>query len=263
MKWFKGLLINIQFFTSIPIPIQLPMDKEHLEKSIKTFPLLGLFQGFIYAALFYLFMEWLPFSALTASFVVWLAMILITGGIHLDGWMDASDAFFSYRDQSKRLEIMKDPRVGAFGVMSIIVLLSAKFFFIYEITLMTQVETFFLIACIPFFSRMVMGVVLLKVKAAKKDGLGTMFKEAAKGKTLWIYPLYILLLLLAVVLWLPNALLAMIVFSLTAIIVFNFIKRKTVRWFGGMTGDVLGASVEGVELSLWMILWLLHYIAMA
>ena len=54
--------------------------------------------------------NWTPFSPLAAAFFVWLALIVLTGGIHLDGWMDASDAFFSYRDKQKRLEIMKDPQ---------------------------------------------------------------------------------------------------------------------------------------------------------
>ena len=49
--------------------------------------------------------------------------------------MDASDAFFSYRDRERRLEIMKDPRIGAFGVLRCLVLLSARFLFIYEIIL--------------------------------------------------------------------------------------------------------------------------------
>ncbi|MDQ0273236.1 adenosylcobinamide-GDP ribazoletransferase [Cytobacillus purgationiresistens] len=262
MKWLKGLLINIQFFTAIPIPLELPMDKPHLEKAIKTFPILGLLQGFIYAALFYAFWQWLPFSDLTAVFVLWLAAIIITGGIHLDGWMDSSDAFFSYRDKEKRLEIMKDPRTGAFGVLSVIVLLSAKFLFIYEISQMIVPITFFLIALIPFFSRMVMGILLINVDAAKQDGLGTMFKEAAMKKTLWIYPVYLILLIATASLFLQGALLAIALFILIAIMSLLFLRHKIKKWFGGMTGDVLGASVEGVELVLWMTLWLLHYIVM-
>ena len=89
---------------------------------------------------------------------------MITGGIHLDGWMDSSDAFFSYRDIAKRLEIMKDPRMGAFGVLSVIVILSARFLFVYEIVVMAVDVSYIFIVLIPFIGKMVMGVLLMNVK---------------------------------------------------------------------------------------------------
>lgn len=262
MKWIKGLLINLQFFTSIPIPVALPMDKAHLEKAIKTFPLLGLIQGGIYAILLYIFLYWTPFSPLAAAFAVWIAGIFLTGGIHLDGWMDTSDAFFSYRDREKRLEIMSDPRTGAFGVLSVIVLLSTRFFFIYEITLFAQPSTFLLIGLLPFFSKMVMGVLLLRVKAAKKEGLGSLFQAAANGRTLFIYPIYIIILVGLVVIFNIEAVWGILFFMIASAVTLLFLQKKIISWFGGMTGDVLGASVEGTEVLLWMTLWLLHYFVM-
>ncbi|MBM4763262.1 adenosylcobinamide-GDP ribazoletransferase [Bacillus sp. B15-48] len=262
MSWIKGLLINFQFFTSIPIPISLPMDKAHLEKAIQTFPLLGLVQGGIYAFIVFALSEWTPFSSLAIAFIVWLACIIITGGIHLDGWMDASDAFFSYQEKEKRLEIMSDPRTGAFGVLSVIILLAGKFFFIYEIIIMQTPQSYFLIALIPFFGKMVMGVLLLKGKTAKKSGLGTLFKGAANKWTLTVYPLFLLLLLIFTGIVFSNAFLGMLVFIVVSSLILTLLIKKTISWFGGTTGDVLGASVEGTELLLWMTLWLLHYFAM-
>lgn len=238
------------------------MDRAHMERAIKMFPVLGLLQGVLYAILLYLFLEWTPFSVLSIAFFIWLSHILITGGIHLDGWMDASDAFFSYRDQQKRLEIMKDPRIGAFGVLSVIVLLSARFLFLYEIIQFTTISTFFLIALIPFISKCVMGVLLLKVKAAKEDGLGSLFKNAANPKTLWIYPLYVGILFFLAYQISLEALLGAILLMLVGIIFILIVKRKIIKWFGGITGDVLGASVEGMEMVLWLTLWLWHYFAM-
>ncbi|MBY0121188.1 adenosylcobinamide-GDP ribazoletransferase [Bacillus sp. S/N-304-OC-R1] len=262
MKWIRGILINLQFFTSIPIPIELPMDKAHLERSIKTFPLLGLIQGTIYALVLYAFLHWTPFSSLTAAFAVWLAGIILTGGIHLDGWMDASDAFFSYSEREKRLEIMSDPRTGAFGVLSVIVLLCSRFLFIYEIVVMIHPISYILIGLLPFFSKMVMGVLLLKVRAAKKEGLGTLFKQAAGKRTLLSYPIYILILFLVSAILLKEIILGIFVFIVVSAITLLTLRRKIISWFGGMTGDILGASVEGTEVLLWMTLWLLHYFAM-
>ncbi|MCM3584419.1 adenosylcobinamide-GDP ribazoletransferase [Mesobacillus maritimus] len=262
MKWLKGLLINFQFFTSVPIPLTLPMDNLHLEKAIKTFPILGLIQGGIYSSLLYFLVEWTPFSSLTAALVVWVAGIVVTGGIHLDGWMDASDAYFSYRDQEKRLEIMADPRSGAFSVLSVIVLLSTKFFFIYEITLKNDLSTYLLILLIPFFGKMIMGVLLLKGQSAKNEGLGVLFKQAATSRTLWIYPLFSILIIGGLVWIVPSLIIGAVILLVASLLMLLFILNKTNRWFGGITGDVLGAGVEGTEWLLWMMLWLLHYFVM-
>lgn len=140
--WLKGLLINLQFFTAIPIPLQLPMDNKHLNGAIKTFPLLGIIQGVIYALIFYLLLMISPFSPLAAAIFLWVTLIVVTGGIHLDGWMDASDAYFSYGDRQKRLEVMKDPRVGAFGVLSVILLLSTKLFLFMKLLLSLKAHLF-------------------------------------------------------------------------------------------------------------------------
>jgi len=259
MKTIKGLIMSIQFFTSIPIPYEVPMDRIHIERAIKMFPLLGFLQGIFYSFLLYGLMHWTPFSPLAMAFTVWLSLIVLTGGLHLDGWMDASDAFFSYRDSEKRLEIMKDPRIGAFGVLSVIVLLSARFLFIYEIILQAVNATYFLILLIPFFSKSVMGILLIQVRGAKEDGLGTLFKDAATPRTLWIYLAYVVVVFGGMLLMLPEAAKGSLLLLMIAILFLLIVSRKIVKWFGGITGDVLGASVEGVEIVLWMTLWLWQY----
>ena len=261
MKFWKGFLIDIQFFTAIPIKLELPMDQEHLKKAVQAFPLVGLLQGIIYSAIFYFCSEFTPFSHLASAFLLWLATIFLTGGIHLDGWMDASDAFFSYQDQEKRLEIMKDPRTGAFGVLSILVLLSCRFLFIYESTVNVENTFYIIIAMIPFLSKSVMGVLLLTVRAAKNEGLGALFQKAAKPQSLWPYPFYLVCLLILVSFFSKEFFIIGILILAAACCTFLF-RRKAMKWFGGITGDVLGAAVEGIELLLWMTVWLLHYFVM-
>jgi adenosylcobinamide-GDP ribazoletransferase len=261
MKFLKGFLLDLQFFTAIPIPFILPMDKPHLKGAVQAFPLVGLLQGGACASLFYLLSEYTPFSTLAVAFFLWLMTILLTGGIHLDGWMDASDAYFSYGDQPKRLEIMKDPRTGAFGVISVIVLLSCRFLFIYEITVNVQGVTYLIIATIPFLSKSVMGVLLLTVKSAKSEGLGALFQSAATIKVLWIYPIF-MAVILALMTFVDNGFFLLSVLIVIACASLLVCRLKAVSWFGGITGDVLGAAVEGTELFLWMTVWLLHYFAM-
>jgi len=261
-KLLKGFLLDLQFFTAIPINVELPMDKPHLKRAIQAFPLLGLLQGGIYASLFYVLLEFTPFSNLAIAFFLWLMSILLTGGSHLDGWMDASDAYCSYSNQTKRLEIMKDPRTGAFGVISVIVLLSSRFLFIYEITDNIQLVSYIMIFVIPFLSKSVMGALLLSVKSAKDEGLGSLFQSAATIKTLWIYPVY-LAGFLAMVTLVNNGFFHVSILIVVACGCLLLCRQKAVSWFGGITGDVLGAAVEGTELLLWMTVWLLHCFAMA
>jgi adenosylcobinamide-GDP ribazoletransferase len=261
MKFIKGFLINLQFFTAIPIKLQLPMDKEHLRKAVQSFPLLGIFQGIIYAYILFFLLEWTPFSHQAVVFLLWLATILLTGGIHLDGWMDASDAYFSYRDKQKRLEIMKDPRMGAFGVISVIILLSCRYLFLYDITMNVHFLSYILIAAVPFLSKSVMGIMLLTVKTAKNEGLGRLFQAAATPIVLWIYPVYIIAFLYLASL-LGIGFISIGLLFLAALVSYLICRRNALKWFGGITGDVLGASVEGTELILWMTVWLLHYFVM-
>jgi adenosylcobinamide-GDP ribazoletransferase len=262
MNFLKGFLLDLQFFTAIPIRFELPMDKPHLKSAVQAFPLVGLLQGGIYASLFYVLTEYTPFSTLAVAFLLWLMTILLPGGIHLDGWMDASDAYFSYGDQPKRLEIMKDPRTGAFGVISVIVLLSCRFLFIYEISVNVQVVSYWMVAAIPILSKSVMGVLLLTVKSAKNEGLGALFQSAAAKKVLWMYPVY-LAVILSLMTFVDNGFMLLSILIMSAFISLLVCRLKAIKWFGGITGDVLGAAVEGTELFLWMTLWLLHYFAMA
>jgi adenosylcobinamide-GDP ribazoletransferase len=259
---FIGMLINLQFFTIMPIPYELPMNKKYITYAVKTFPILGLLQGVIFAGALYLLIHYSPFSHLAIAFIIWLLTIVITGGLHLDGWMDASDAYFSYQSIEKRLDIMKDPRTGSFGVIALVVLLSGRFLFIYEITDMANTNTFLFILAIPFLSKSLMGYLLLTVPAARKEGLGYFFQKSVHKNSLMIYPVY-LLLFLALIACLDVQAASFIVLLIMVTIAFGLIgRRKMMKWFSGMTGDTLGASVEGMEWILWMSIWLLHYYAM-
>jgi adenosylcobinamide-GDP ribazoletransferase len=156
---------------------------------------------------------------------------------------------------------MNDPRTGAFGVISVIVLLSSRFLFIYEITVNVQVETYLMIAAIPLLSKSVMGLLLLTVRSAKKEGLGALFQSAAALKDLWTYIVYIIGFL-ALMLFFGSAFNYISILLVAAFVILLIFRRKAIKWFGGITGDILGAAVEGTELFLWMTLWLLHYFVM-
>ena len=156
---------------------------------------------------------------------------------------------------------MKDPRMGAFGVISVIILLSCRFLFFYDITEKVNFLSYILIATVPILSKSVMGMILLTVKTAKSEGLGRMFQAAANPKVLWIYPVYIIAYLYIAFL-VGSGFISIGILFLVALVSYWICRRNALKWFGGITGDVLGASVEGTELLLWMTVWLLHYFVM-
>lgn len=260
----NGLILNIQFFSTIPIrKKEVPITTENLRRAVQLFPVLGLLQGGMLVALFYLLTEYTFFSPLAVAFLLWLFIIIITGAIHLDGWIDSSDAFFSYRDKERRIEILADPRVGAFGLISGIVLLATRFLFIYEIVVMANDFTILLMLLIPFIGKIFMGMMLSLLPPMKKSGLGHLFHEASKGSISRFYTVYVLLMF--VILFLFQAYVLLVMSScllLVSFICYFFAKRKVISWFGGINGDVVGGATEGVETILWLIIWLFHYYAM-
>ncbi|WP_174616005.1 adenosylcobinamide-GDP ribazoletransferase [Virgibacillus ihumii] len=260
--YFYGFIISIQFFSVLPIRKEIPMTNRTIERAIRMFPLFGLLLGSICTGLLYGLTEWTILSPLSTTFILWVVMIVLTGGIHLDGWMDTSDAFFSYRDQHKRLEIMNDPRTGAFGVISVIVLLAARFLFMYEIVARMAPLTFLLILFIPFFSRMVMGLLLVLVPPARDEEMGKLFQQASNQATYLSYLAYFPVVLVLIWLWNSGGAIPALLMLLGTVILFLVIRNRVMKWFGGMTGDIIGASTEGVEVWLWLIIWLFHYYGM-
>ncbi|GEM_PF-74359 len=260
--FFTGILINLQFFTSIPIHKQLSLEKRQLKYALQTFPILGLIQGGIYAGFLYFLVSFTPLSNLFITLLLWLLLIMLSGGIHLDGWIDASDAYFSYKDSGKRLEIMKDSRVGAFGVLSVIVFLFIRFVVLYEMIQQVNAAVYLFIVLIPFFGKTVLGIYLQSLPLARKEGMASFFRQGESKHYLAFYTFYILLAggLLA---WfhipfILSYLIFVSVFMVASFLIAGFIKRN----FNGISGDTLGASSEGMELLLWLTLLLLRSYAM-
>lgn len=253
-SYVNGLILSIQFFTIIPIRKEIPLSTINVERMIQMFPLLGLFQGLLFSSLVYTLYEWTVLSTFAVAFFLWLLTIVITGGFHLDGWIDTSDAFFSYRDQNKRLAIMSDPKVGAFGVLSVIVLLVARLFFIVDMFYVAD-PPYLLLIVLPIFGKMFMGLVICRVPVAKQEGLGYLFQKSHRRSTFYIYVIFLLLFIYLFRFdWIILCLMIGLLF-----IVYLFLRKSIVRNFGGVTGDVAGAAVEGMELLLWMIVWLSQY----
>lgn len=241
---WRGIILAVQFLTVLPLRMQVDWNERTGRIAVLSFPLVGAMIGALLVAQHALLFGHV--SLLVLSFLLLFSSIFLSGGLHADGWMDCSDAYFSYRDLQRRLDIMSDPRVGAFAVLSLFFLLGFRFVFMFETIAYLSLFSLF---CLPFLSRLGMTLLLLTAPLAKQTGMAAAFRQYVDHRYVPIIVMYGLIAFLSretLVLFL-----ALMLFYVAA-------RAFAVKQFGGITGDVLGAFIEGSETFLWLIIWLLH-----
>jgi adenosylcobinamide-GDP ribazoletransferase len=253
---WSGLLLSMQFLTVIPVRRQIDWNGDVARWSVRFFPLIGAIIGTVAAMMYDLFSAFSSFSPLfLALFLMWLP-VWLTGGLHADGWMDVSDAFFSYRDIKRRQEIMSDSRVGAFAVLSIFCLLSFRLLFLLE-TIRTGLNALLLIV-VPLLSRTGAAWLLVCGKPAKPTGMAAAFREYTSRMDGYV-AMAISIVLLACICIMDASVIKNAGLLAVGTIVAAWLARASFeKQFGGITGDTLGAFVEGVETWLWCLIWLLR-----
>ncbi|TFE04169.1 adenosylcobinamide-GDP ribazoletransferase [Jeotgalibacillus salarius] len=248
----KGFLLAVQFFTVLPIRREIEMNQRSVSWMIGLLPMVGAIIGSGSIGLI-ITAETFSASPLITAFLVWLTFIVLTGGLHLDGWTDVSDAYFSYKDSEKRHEILKDPRVGAFGVLSLIVLLASKFILLLDLAMQGAAGWIWLI-WVPVLSRLMIAVLLVKAPLARQDGMAHYLKSYLTRHVLLkagtVSLVAVIPLLLSPELW-PLLVILLAGTTIFTIISVIFFKKA----FGGISGDSLGASVEGGELWSLILVW--------
>ncbi|ANU22381.1 adenosylcobinamide-GDP ribazoletransferase [Planococcus donghaensis] len=243
-----GFLLALQFFSVIPVKKQLPMEKEYITTMYAMLPLLGLLFGSVLASTVWLLRDATDISSLLLGFIVVLIGMVMTGGLHMDGLADTGDAYFSYQDRDKRLAIMGDPRIGAFGAMVLVVAIVGKIILVAEII---NEVSFLWILLVPVFSRIGLLGLFSTTKPAKPDGVAAFFQQRTNHKKLRLLAIIATVVnvaLLIASMGNGNALLIVVV----VILVSWLYRIWCLRNFGGVTGDLLGAYVEGVEILVWM-----------
>lgn len=145
----EGFFLALQFFTIIPVQKEFAIDEKRLKFAVLSMPMIGAFIGLTGSLIMYMAKFWTPLSNWACALFLLFYFVAITGGIHLDGFTDTADAYFSYRDKEKRLKIMEDPRVGTFGVLALLFLSAFRFLFMAEI--IGAIDNFWFAVFIPFF----------------------------------------------------------------------------------------------------------------
>lgn len=228
-------LIALQFLTIIPVKIKTEIKERDFGASLLYFPLVGLLIG-ILLSLSALSFSFLP--SLVKGAMVLILSIFITGGIHLDGFADTCDGFYGNKSVEKILEIMRDSRIGAMGVIGVASLLVLKFSLIVSFP-----EGFLwkILIVMPVFSRWSLGFACYAASYARQEGKAKYFIKYSRRRDVIIGGIFTLVLSLLLM-----SLKGFILFFVSLIPVSLFlyyIKRK----IGGMTGDTIGAVNEIAE----------------
>ncbi|MCW8797331.1 MAG: adenosylcobinamide-GDP ribazoletransferase [Prosthecochloris sp.] len=236
-----GLVTAMRTLTVLSVPGK---DADEFSRSLYWFPLVGLLLGLLQAALAWIGMvSQIPeFSAV----LVLLSGVLLTRAIHADGLADLADGFFGGKTRESRLRIMKDPAVGSFGVIALILLFLFKWIALTRIVAHGQYE--WIVSGIVL-ARFVQ-VVLASVMAYAREGEGTAcrFVAGAGGWHVVVAALFSLLILVLVMKMQP---LPIVVALLATAVSGSLTGMLAAKKIHGVTGDVLGASSEMTEALVW------------
>lgn len=243
-----GFLLALQFFSVIPVKKQLPMEKEYITAMYAMLPLLGLLFGSVLASTVWLLRDTTEISSLLLGFIVVLIGLVLTGGLHMDGLADTGDAYFSYQDRDTRLAIMGDPRIGAFGAMVLVVAIVGKIILVAE---SINEASLVWVLLIPVFSRIGLLALFSFTKSAKPDGVAAFFQKRVSREKLRLVVIAAFVISFMLLIWSATFWSAIVLIIL--LFGFSWLYRAwCLRNFSGVTGDLLGAYVEGVEILLWM-----------
>lgn len=229
-----GLILGIQFLTRIPIRKEVGFSQENIRDSLFFFPFIGMLIGIIASAVFYLVGQ---FNIEIATFLTIISLIILTGGLHIDGLSDMLDGFLSNKDRQKTLDIMKDSRVGAFGVIGIVLLILGKYVIIKNLSL----DMGFIIIFSLGNSRLIAALMIANKKSARKGGLGELFHTSNPKKSILYSGIIYVLILLFINISYIIPLLITYVFG-------EIISIWSYKKIDGVTGDVYGAIMEISEL---------------
>jgi adenosylcobinamide-GDP ribazoletransferase len=229
--FYKALIFAIQFLTRIPIPVIVKPDERIARCSLILFPVVGwLVGGILYGLCTFILLAG-SFSPLTIAVILVTAETLLTGAFHLDGLADSCDAFFSTaRTPEKKLEIMKDSRIGVMGAVALVLSLLLK------ITLAADCVArghSFILLFYPVIGRWAQVALCTFSPYVRTTGIVQLFSLACEKKTL----------LFASVFLAPFFILPGVATSLASVAAFLFLYRRNVHLhIGGITGDVLGSA---------------------
>ncbi len=240
MSLIKSFIIAFSMYSKIPVP-QFAWEEKDMRYVLIFFPWIGAVIGLLFYGWF-AFCFHFGIGTICRTLVGAAISLLISGGIHVDGYMDTMDAFHSYQSKERKLEILKDPHIGAFSVIMLIL------YYLIYIGVVSEVQSqqgILMIAIGFLIARCLSGIGVVTLQLAKKDGLLYTFAEGAERKTVLVWLLIQLGLGVAAIRLFAGWKGAVVVCA--AGLTFFYFRWRSYRELGGITGDTAGWFVTLCE----------------
>ena len=221
-------------FSKIPVP-QAEWTEENMKYMLCFFPFIGTAIGIVF-----LVAEWicryLGFGNSFTAMVLVLVPVILTGGIHIDGLLDTSDALSSWQERTRRLEILKDSHAGAFAIIT------ACVYFILWLGAWDQLLGNYNGICIMslgfMMSRCLSGIGVITFPKARTDGTVAEFSRNASEIAVRNVLITMFVILAALMIWVDPVL--GVLAAVSALLVFWWYHYMALKYFGGTTGDLSG-----------------------
>ena len=227
------------FLTILPVGKH-ALDNKQLVRTVAFFPLVGIVLGLILVGVDWVLRRGL--SDLLSSALLVALLVVFTGALHFEGFVDACDGLLGGHTQERKLEIMRQKQVGAYAVAGGVLLLLLK---VAAITSVTGVSRVWVIGLFPVLSRWGMALALSVFPYARQQGLGSAFRGAG---------------VLSLSIACATALAAAVLLGGAGILLFGvatvlalLLGWSISRMLGGLTGDTYGAINEVIEVCLLVI----------
>jgi len=250
MKILKDLSLAIRFLTILPVISFPPSNNtnqneevltENFANSMAFFPLVGMLIGILLVLLRRIF-YYLAVSSLVSDTLVLIVWIWLSGGLHLDGFADSVDGFLGGHDQEEILKIMKDSSTGAKGVVALVSLLLLKFVLLVEMPLFLKDAVLFFTPTIGRWSMVI--AAFLGKPARLKNSMGKLFMDYVGWREVIFASLTMAVIgiLLFKLYFLPLVIIGIGI----VLLILKYCQQK----IEGISGDILGAINEIVEVSI-------------
>jgi len=238
--------LALSFFSRLPVPKGLIFSPVHLSKSSRYFALVGWVLAIVLSLLYLFLQSWLPLSILLVLLLI--CSLLLTGAFHEDGLADCFDGLVGGQDKSHKLKIMKDSRLGTYGVSALFLALLLK----WQLWLALAAQQQFIFAlCLAYPLSRALAASFIFDMPYVGDGDGSKSKPVASvmsGGELGFLFISGGVSAIYLSLW-------QLVSLGLVLLVFRFwLKRLFDKSIGGITGDCLGAAQQGFELLIYLLL---------
>ena len=237
--WIDDLQICLMFLTRIPIPGGLALSHPSLSTACRFFPIIGSLIGVIGAIVLAAAVQ-LGLPQGVSVLLAVAAMVMVTGGLHEDGLSDTADGLGGGSNKDRRLEIMKDSRVGTFGVIALVLIIGLKWAGLAALSIGPAALALFAGAVI---SRGILPLFMRYLPLAKDDGLSANAGRPGFSQVTLSLAITLVVAFIGLGFWLTIGV-AIVVALVTCAMSF-WVKVK----IGGQTGDVLGALQQLGEIS--------------